>query len=613
MSRRKLRTGGVIAAATALGSLGLTLGGSATAAGTVVNPVRPVDATDVQKDPSHGFGVLVSGDAQLTGGESETSMAVGGTLTFGGYNLASKDAGSATYTAPGDTAPTSLVAGTVDFSGSTGVLQVDQGMYAKIGGSPAVFPSGGTTGIDAPGSTGDGSPHIVVNSSEPAASVLSSSGFDLPSLFTQYRTLNTQMAALTDTVSLQDQNGVTAWNGTDSNVSLTLQPGQNVWNVTAAQLAAIQNINLSGQALGSGAWLVVNVTDSGNIDLKGATNAFQNNPTDVLWNFTTNGTITLDSGRQFSGTLYAPNAAVVDSDGQNLEGDLVARELTHTGAEINDRHFVHGVELIPTATVTPSSSPTPTATASASPTPTPTATTSTPAASATPSASESPSSSPTPSATVPAVSPTPTAATSTAAATPTPSTPAPTPTPTETTSASPTPSATSTPTADTSSPAATPTPTSTPTGAVSASSTPTPSASSSPTPIPTATASSAAATPTPSAPTPTATSPETTSSSPTPSATAPATSPTPTATTATAATSSSAAATPSPSGAVSESSSPGPGSITTPAAGETPGGNTGQLAHTGAGPLVPMALAALGMLTAGALIVLVGRRRKRAH
>ena len=576
MSRRKLRTGGAIAAATALGSLGLTLGGSATAASTAVNPVRPVDATDVQKDPSHGFGVLVSGDAKLTGGESETSMAVGGTLTFGGYNLASKDAGSATYTAPGDTAPTSLVAGSVDFAGSSGILQVDQGMYAKIGGSPAVFPSGGTTGIDAPGSTGDGSPHIVVNSSEPAASVLSSSGFDLPSLFAQYQTLNTQMAALADTVSLQDQNGVTAWNGTDSNVSLTLQPGQNVWNVTAAQLATIQNINLRGQALGSGAWLVVNVTDSGDIDLKGATNAFQNSPTDVLWNFTTNGTITLDSGRQFSGTLYAPNAAVVDSDGQNLEGDLVARELTHTGAEIHDRHFAHGVELTPVATVTPSSSPSATATASASPTPT--ATTSTPGATPTPSASESPSSSPTPSATASA-SPTPTATTSTPAATPTPSTPAPTPTPTPT-----------------------------PTGAASASPSPTPSASTSPTSTPTATASSsAAATPTLSAPTPTATAAETTSSSPTPSTTPTAASPTPTAT------SSSAAATPTPSGTVSNSSSPGLGSVTTPAASETPSGNTGQLAHTGAGPLVPIALAALGMLTTGALIVLLGRRRKRAH
>ena len=604
MSRRKLRTGGAIAAATALGSLGLTLGGSATAASTAVNPVRPVDATDVQKDPSHGFGVLVSGDAKLTGGESETSMAVGGTLTFGGYNLASKDTGSATYTAPGDTAPTSLVAGSVDFAGSSGILQVDQGMYAKIGGSPAVFPSGGTTGIDAPGSTGDGSPHIVVNSSEPAASVLSSSGFDLPSLFAQYQTLNTQMAALADTVSLQDQNGVTAWNGTDSNVSLTLQPGQNVWNVTAAQLATIQNINLRGQALGSGAWLVVNVTDSGDIDLKGATNAFQNSPTDVLWNFTTNGTITLDSGRQFSGTLYAPNAAVVDSDGQNLEGDLVARELTHTGAEIHDRHFAHGVELTPVATVTPSSSPSATATASASPTPT--ATTSTPGATPTPSASESPSSSPTPSATASA-SPTPTATTSTPAATPTPSTPAPTPTPTETTSASPSPSATSTPTAETSSPAATPTPTPTPTGAVSASPSPTPSASTSPTITPTATASSAAATPTLLAPTPTATAAETTSSSPTPSTTPTAASPTPTAT------SSSAAATPTPSGTVSNSSSPGLGSVTTPAASETPSGNTGQLAHTGAGPLVPIALAALGMLTTGALIVLLGRRRKRAH
>jgi choice-of-anchor A domain-containing protein len=385
-----------ISALLVVAAAGLTAALPAAAATTTVNPLRPVSATNAQADPSHGFGVLVAGDAALAGGESETSIAVGGKLTFGGYQVSDKDTGSAQYFTSGDTAGTSLVAGSVDFSKSTGLLQVTQNNYAKLGGSYTVTPNGGVTAVSAPPAAAS----IAINTAQSASSIKAPSGFDLPSLFKTYRTTSTQLAALPNTVSIKDQNGQNPWNGTDSNVSIAFKPGQNVLNLTAAQLAKIQAVNPSGVALGANAWLIINITDQGNVNLRGATNAFQNSPTHVLWNFTTAGTIGLDSGRQFSGSLYAPNARLIDDDGQNIEGDVAVQSLQQGSAEIHNVHFANTVQLTTTTTpssgsTTPSSSTTtPSKSTSTTPKSTSTATSSPAAAVATPGSSPSPTASP---------------------------------------------------------------------------------------------------------------------------------------------------------------------------------------------------------------------------
>lgn len=75
----------------------------------VVNPLRPVAPGDVVADPSHGFLVLVEGDAALYENETEGPVAIGGDVRFRTYNAGANDPG--TYVLPGDSRPTSLVVG----------------------------------------------------------------------------------------------------------------------------------------------------------------------------------------------------------------------------------------------------------------------------------------------------------------------------------------------------------------------------------------------------------------------------------------------------------------------------------------------------------------------
>jgi choice-of-anchor A domain-containing protein len=340
-----------------------------------VNPVRPVDPANVQTDPSHGFLVLVEGDAGLFQNETEGPVAVGGNLRFRQYNVGANNPGS--YTLPGDTRPTSLVVGGhLDFPGSPpgAELSVLNQSYAKIGdlSQTTVLLSGGVTWIEPAGAAAGTLPAVDVQTGEPAAAVGGPSGFDFASLFATYRSLNAAMAECAQTVTLKDSNGQSDWNGTDPVATLGLQPGQNVLTLTLDQLAHLQFINpLPGAPQpGTSAWLVINVVGGGDFTLPMPGVSWQGNgPSQhVLWNFTTTGTITLAAGSNTVwGTVYAPNAALVDNSVGNIEGNVVVRTLTEgdptsiNGGEIHYAPFADDVtpcQTAPTTTTTPPVSPT---------------------------------------------------------------------------------------------------------------------------------------------------------------------------------------------------------------------------------------------------------------
>jgi choice-of-anchor A domain-containing protein len=316
-------------------------------AATPVNPVQPVNPADAAADPSHGFLVLVEGDAGLYQNETEGPVAIGGDVRFRNYRVGLNNAG--TYVIPGESRPVGLVVGGApDFAGSPagGTLSVLNNTYAKFGdlSGATVLPSGGVTLVTPAAGTASGQVSIQTNRSGP--SVGGPSGFDFAGLFSTYRSLNTAIAACPGTLQLTDQNGQNPWNGTDPVATIGLQRGQNVLTLTPAQLSALQSINPRNGFLqpGDAAWLIINVEVGGDYTWSVPQVSWQGNTPSrhVLWNFTTTGTITLPAGSPTVwGTIYAPNAALVDSSSSNIEGNVVVRTLTEGDPGTVDGGEIH--------------------------------------------------------------------------------------------------------------------------------------------------------------------------------------------------------------------------------------------------------------------------------
>ncbi|NUT48764.1 MAG: choice-of-anchor A family protein [Saccharothrix sp.] len=320
----------VAAIALAVAAIGWASEGGARFAATV-NPLRPVAPDDVVLDPSHGFLVLVEGDASLYENETEGPVAIGGDVRFRVYNAGLNNPGN--YVLPGDTRPTSLVIGgrpLFEQSG-TGTLSVLNQSFAKIGdlSGSTVVPAGGVTHVVPTGGDETTRPAVLIQDQEPPESVGGPSGFDFPALFALYRQINADMSACSSTIQLTDQSGQAPWNGTDPVATIGLQPGQNVLDITPEQLSTLDFVNPVNGSLqpGEEAFLVINVRGDGDLTFSPPTVPWQGNAPSrhVLWNFTTSGTITIPpTANTVWGTVYAPNANLVDHSVENIEGAVVA-------------------------------------------------------------------------------------------------------------------------------------------------------------------------------------------------------------------------------------------------------------------------------------------------
>ncbi|WP_026239498.1 collagen-binding domain-containing protein [Parafrankia discariae] len=269
------------------------------------------------------------------------------------YRVGLNNPGS--YVLPGDSAPTSfVVGGQLDFAGSPagGTVTVLGNSYAKVANlaNATGLPQGGVTQVVPAGGGAGTTPALFINSSQPAASVAGTSGFNLPSMFATYRDLNSHIASCALTISLLDRNGQAPWNGTDPTATIPLRTGQNILNLTGAQLARSRNINPAPGSVQPSAstTLVVNVVAPGSYSFAVPNVSWQGNEPSrhVLWNFTATGTLTLPSGSNTVwGTIYAPNAALVDLSSSNIEGNVVVRTVQEgtfggvNGGEIHSAPF----------------------------------------------------------------------------------------------------------------------------------------------------------------------------------------------------------------------------------------------------------------------------------
>lgn len=361
-------------------------------------------------DGSHGFGIIVQEDATLGSAETEGSVAVGGNLIYGpGYNIALHTPGS--FTAPGDDSPTALlVGGRIDHAGSSpqGVLKVLNDGYVKIGdptGSSVLDTDANgasvATQIVAANAGYNSTPRVEETGRQPADSVTDTTGLpDLDALFARFRERSDAIGTCGTNVVLRDAEGNPLPDQTGfpagTSAHLTLTEGRtNVLHLTGEQLNNLSELVFDTPPSPTAPFVVdVDTTGSGgtyvwNVPNTAGTSGEQ--APYMLWNFSDATDITMASGDSLEGTFYAPRAHLTDIDASNIEGTVVARQLTEGpltegGASAVDAGEIH--EFPFDADIDcggePSPSPSPSTTTSepspspSEPTPTPTGTTAEP-------------------------------------------------------------------------------------------------------------------------------------------------------------------------------------------------------------------------------------------
>lgn len=403
------------ASAAALLAFGFCVAPAAPAAfadGVAVNPVSG----------NHGFLVVTEGDTALFGNTAEGSIAVGGDLSFGHYSAAAHSAGS--FTVEGDPQPSALVVGgVVDFAASSGELQVLNSGYVKIGSLSGAHVS--TTDhnnaqvntVVSASEDRDALPRVSLTTRQPAEAV-SAPPIDFGALFTDYRARAASMSRCEGTVvPLHTDTGqpISGDYPAGVKVALTLAPDrQNTWNISAADLAAIEAIHFTTAPTEAGPLLV-------NVDTSGVGGSFEwttpnmagvgrQDAAHILFNFSGASEVVFSSAsRTVEGSLFAPDAAVRWLSSSNIEGNVIAASFEH-GSPDGSTTGAGGLHLAPfrgelaqcasnggeepTPTPPPTETPTPTPAPSPGETPEPTPTpgeTGEPWATPLPSGSSSPS------------------------------------------------------------------------------------------------------------------------------------------------------------------------------------------------------------------------------
>ncbi|GAB3081578.1 hypothetical protein GCM10027186_45210 [Micromonospora schwarzwaldensis] len=308
-----------------------------------VGPVNPVA-------PAQSFGVMTEGNSRVVTNENDGTMAVGGDLAFGNYQLANNTAGS--FVVPGDSRPTALVVGgRVDFAASvpgTRLQVLSQG-YAKVGNLTGTFVRDTDNNGAAvntrilPTNNYDAFPRVELTVRQAPANVGPTSPVNFTDAFASFRSTSTGLAGCENSVVLTNPNGQVLPRPIPpgSNAVINLTSGvTNVLNIGAADLNNIDTLTFRDQPTATTPLLI-------NVDTTGVGNTFDWTAPNfsgiggqqaqyVLINFPTATRLTLTAGaRTVEGSIYAPNADFTDLSASNTEGSVITRTLDHEGGEIH--------------------------------------------------------------------------------------------------------------------------------------------------------------------------------------------------------------------------------------------------------------------------------------
>ncbi|MBT2533021.1 choice-of-anchor A family protein [Arthrobacter sp. ISL-48] len=324
---------------------------------------------------THNFTVVAEDNAALgstgAGGEIEGSLAAGGNVSFGLYNLLDNTDGSALPTV-GSPATQLLVGGTVDYS--TGQrLDLNAG-FGKITDTTGlgVTPDGRLISDDAnryvKSQLGAGQNSILDYTAAPGTYV---EAFPAD-YFDRLRSVSAQYAALAE----GEGTAMVTTTGSGE-LHIALQAGKtNVWNVGAAELSAATSVTFDEVKPSAATRLVINVIPDGSADVgglrfNGDTVADRYFAPWVVWNFPGWQDLRLVGSTEMSGMLLAPDAALVYGRNNPLRGQIISESINITGAgEIHHWSYEAApcrnqpeVTATPSATATTEVTATPSATA----------------------------------------------------------------------------------------------------------------------------------------------------------------------------------------------------------------------------------------------------------
>ncbi len=197
------------------------------------------------------------------------------------------------------------------------------------------------TQITKSGSGVNSNPRIELRTKQTAADINSSNVVDIAASFASLEANSLALATIEGTTPVIPANG---------KITFNLTAGQNVFELTGAQLASLKEIKFSmvpsaanpvlfNVAVGS-ADLALGLQFAGIGDDQAAY---------ILFNFyDATGTITLgNGGSTMIGAILAPNATVKDLSNSNVTGQIVAKAFEHKGAEIHHRPFSATFDIPP--------------------------------------------------------------------------------------------------------------------------------------------------------------------------------------------------------------------------------------------------------------------------
>lgn len=288
--------------------------------------------------PASGYNVFVEGDSTITKGHLDGGLVTGGNLNVkGDYEIGSKISGKDALVVGGKV---NLVSGgTVYIQNSNTVFVGDTSnvkVWEKDGNNASM-----NTQITKSGSGVNSNPRIELRTKQTAADINSSNVIDIAASFASLEANSLALATIEGTTPVIPANG---------KITFNLTAGQNVFDLTGAQLASLKEIKFSmvpsaanpvlfNVAVGS-ADLALGLQFAGIGDDQAAY---------ILFNFyDATGTITLgNGGSTMIGAILAPNATVKDLSNSNVTGQIVAKAFEHNGAEIHHRPFSATFDIPP--------------------------------------------------------------------------------------------------------------------------------------------------------------------------------------------------------------------------------------------------------------------------
>jgi choice-of-anchor A domain-containing protein len=320
--------------------------------------------------PAQNFNVFTSGNATLITNESEGPVAIGGDLTVNGnYQVAIHSGGTFLVN---NVKIGLLVNGKVNYQGGNS-LQVNSNSYVKIGnpvGSTVWYtdPNNATPPIRiTPNSNYNSSSKIMLQANAPTLGVSANNNpvfqsnlLDFAAAFQTMRTSSLSIAQCTSNVQLTRPNGQSIPStNLPNHVRINMQNGINYWDISAADLNAVQVLTFDNKPSASKV-LVINVNAAGTFNWNVWNQAginFAEAPF-IIYNFHNTTQLNINNGATTVGTVFAPFADIFKGSGNqsNIQGQVIAKSFIHSGGEVHYAVFsptVAGCAAPPVAVIAP--------------------------------------------------------------------------------------------------------------------------------------------------------------------------------------------------------------------------------------------------------------------